>query len=92
MNEAELIEALAAVEHARWSHWQKYLHSQCERLPDGSLVIPSDLVSRWERQIALSYDQLTDSEKESDRDEVKKALPLIRQFIAQRSASDTGLR
>jgi hypothetical protein len=25
----ELIETLAAVEHERWSHWQRHVHSQC---------------------------------------------------------------
>ena len=77
-----LINQLAKVEHQRWSHWQRYLHDQCTKLPDGSLVIPAGLVSRWERQIAHSYDELSEDEKESDRDQVRKYLPLIEQFVS----------
>lgn len=86
MNETELIEALAGLEHARWSHWQNYLHSRCQRLPDGSLVLPPDLVSRWDRQIELGYEELSDEEKESDREQVRKALPLIRAFAVHQQA------
>ena len=73
----ELIEKLAAAEHERWSHWQEYLHSKCERKPDGSLLIPSHLALQWERQIATSYSNLSESEKESDREQVRAYLPLI---------------
>jgi hypothetical protein len=74
----ELLETLASVEHDRWSYWQCYMHSKC--LPqgdDGALLIPADLVKRWEKQIATRYSDLTDDEKESDREQVRKYLPLI---------------
>src|SRR5690606_28823816 len=54
-----LVERLAAVEHERWSHWQRYMHDQGERLQDGSLRIPAELVARWETQITRPYVQLT---------------------------------
>lgn len=73
----DLLEALAAVEHDRWSHWQRYLHSKCARQDDGALLIPADLVKRWERLIATPYKDLTDEEKESDRDQVRKYLPIV---------------
>ena len=72
-----LLEELASKEHERWAHWQRHVHDRCERLADGSLVIPSDLVSRWEKQIATPYHRLSDSEKESDREQVRQYLPLI---------------
>lgn len=72
-----LLEELAAVEHERWSHWQKYLHSKGRREPDGSLLLPAELVARWEAQIATKYEDLKDSQKESDRQQVRKYLPLI---------------
>jgi hypothetical protein len=83
---AQLTEQLAAAEHARWTHWQRYVHSKAERLPDGSLVLPADLVAHWERQMATDYAQLTEQEKESDRDQVRKYLPLI-QLLVERLAS-----
>jgi hypothetical protein len=74
----ELIEALASVEHERWSHWQRYLHSKCIRHgQNGDLLIPAELVKKWEKQIATSYRDLTELEKESDREQVRKYLPLI---------------
>ena len=73
----QLIEALAAVEHERWSHWQRYLHAQCERGADGSLTIPADLVQRWTEQMNASYAELSDREKDSDREQVHRYLPTI---------------
>lgn len=72
-----LIEKLAEVEHERWSHWQRYLHSNCERARDGSLVIPAHLVDRWESQMNTSYSALSEEEKESDREQVRRYLPII---------------
>jgi hypothetical protein len=34
-------------------------------------------VQKWEKQIATSYVDLSESEKESDREQVRKYLPLI---------------
>lgn len=75
--EHQLVEALADIEHMRWAHWQRYLHDACIEQADGSLTIPVDLVKRWERQIRLRYADLDDSEKESDREQVRRYLPLL---------------
>jgi hypothetical protein len=77
-----MVERLAAIEHERWSHWQRYMHSKCLPQSDGSLLIPADLVSRWERQIGTKYSDLDDSGKESDREQVRKYLPLIASELA----------
>ena len=74
---SELLETLAAIEHDRWAHWQRYMHGKGERLPDGSLLLPADLVRRWELQISTPYSELTEREKNSDRDQVKKYLPVV---------------
>ena len=73
----DLMEKLASIEHERWSHWQGYLHSKAVRQPDGSLLLPADLVARWEAQIGKKYVELDDQEKESDREQVRKYLPII---------------
>ena len=75
------IEAGADLEHDRWAGWQKYLHSLCKKNDDGSLTIPKQRVEHWERQIATPYLELSEKEKEYDRIEVRKYLPLIRQTI-----------
>lgn len=70
-------EQLAALEHERWSHWQSYMHSQCEPQSDGSLRIPPALVERWTRQMTTRFDRLSANEKESDREQVRRYLPVI---------------
>ena len=73
----ELMEKLADAEHNGWAHWQKYLHSKCVANEDGSLTIPAELVERWTRQINTPYSELTEKEKESDRNQVR----LIERYI-----------
>ena len=81
----ELLETLASVEHERWSHWQRYVHSKCvPQGDDGALLIPADLVKQWETQIATPYSELTHQEKESDREQVRKYLPLIVSALGKR--------
>ncbi|MGN6757144.1 MAG: hypothetical protein ACTHMJ_12235 [Thermomicrobiales bacterium] len=72
-----LFEQLAAIEHERWAGWQAYLHGMATRNPDGSLTIPADLVARWDRQIVTTYAELSESEKESDREQVRRYWHLL---------------
>lgn len=78
-----LLERLAHIEHERWSHWQRYMHEKGVKQPDGSLLIPSEFVDRWEKQISTEYAALTDQEKESDREQVRKYLPVIAMALAR---------
>lgn len=79
MTDHELYEQLAAIEHTRWSHWQKYLHTHCARRePDGSLTIPAVYVQHWEQMINTPYQFLTETEKASDREQVDRYWHLIR--------------
>ena len=75
----EFIEILAKIEHNRWAHWQLYLHGKCTKKRNGDLIIPSDLVSRWERQINTPYIKLIEDEKESDREEAKRVLQELKE-------------
>lgn len=77
LNSPALLEELAALEHERWSHWQRYMHSQCEATDDGGLLIPPELVEQWTTQLSTPYSTLTDREKESDREQVRRYLPKI---------------
>jgi hypothetical protein len=78
-----ILEDLASIEHERWSHWQSHMHSKALRQPDGSLLIPADLVARWEKQIAARYEELSDVEKESDREQVRKYLSFIARALSE---------
>lgn len=74
----ELVEKLACIEHERWARWQAYLHGYCcVENNDGSLTIPAEKVRLWQRQIDTIYDKLSESEKESERIQVREYLPLI---------------
>jgi hypothetical protein len=79
-----LVERLATIEHDLWSHWQQYMHSKGVKQPDGSMLLPAELVARWEKQIATSYDWLQETEKESDREQVRKYLPVIADAISSK--------
>jgi hypothetical protein len=79
-----LVEELASIEHERWAHWQQYLHGKGMKQPDGSLILPASLVRRWEIQMATSYKDLSESEKQSDREQVYRYLPLISEEIRKR--------
>jgi hypothetical protein len=87
-----LVEELAAQEHQRWAHWQKYVHDKGQRQPDGSIVLPADLVAHWERQINTQYADLTAEEKESDREQVKKYRPLLERWLnlARKESDDNA--
>jgi len=77
----KVLEDLASIEHARWAHWQSHVHGQGIRQDDGSIVLPANLVSRWERQIATPYESLGLDEKAADREQVMRYLPLIKRAI-----------
>lgn len=79
----DIAEHLASIEHQRWSHWQNYMHEQGQKQADGSLVIPAELVKRWEQQASTLYPDLSESEKDSDREQVLRYLPVISEALAK---------
>lgn len=73
----QLREHLADVQHQIWSHWMKYLFNCCVLNEDGSMTIPADKVSRWQRQMITPYSQLTEKERESDRHQADKVIAVV---------------
>ena len=65
------LEKMADKVHESWANWQSWLHSICIKNEDGSLTIPKSRVERWERQIKTKYAELSEEEKESDRNEAR---------------------
>ena len=85
MTEKELIELLAEKEHEGWSHWMNYLFSTCRYTMHGDAVIPMELALRWKIQAHKPYAELSEQEKQSDRDEVAHILPIIQTYMNQPS-------
>jgi hypothetical protein len=66
----ELFEELADIEHQRWSDWQAYCHKVLrENCPSPEL---EEVLKRWDRQIATPYKDLSEKEKDSDREQVMR--------------------
>ena len=70
---------LAAIEHDRWGHWQRYMHAQCHAAPSegGALVIPANLVEQWTWQADTTFAKLSPKEQDSDREQVDRYLPFL---------------
>lgn len=91
MNEPlkSLREELAKLAHSQWSGWMEYLFSKCEVSPDGTMTIPKWAVDRWSRQVKTKYDDLDQSEKDSDRTEADKFIEVInRRAFPAKEAQD----
>jgi hypothetical protein len=52
-------------------------HDKASRQEDSTLLIPADLVARWEKQIKTSYANLSADEQKSDREQVERYLPIV---------------
>lgn len=76
------IEALAELEHKRWSSWMKYLFEKSTLNTDGTATIPAWAVQRWSRQMNTPYDLLSNEEKESDRVEALNTLDVVSSYLS----------
>jgi len=80
----ETFEKLSHYQHEIWSSWMKYMFSLCDKekhpfedKETGNLIIPRAKIKRWKKQIATSYEKLSEKEKQSDRDQVNKFIHLF---------------
>lgn len=96
MTKEELIELLADKEHASWANWMSYLFSKCDDWYEVDVhgkeiysgkIIPLELAERWQKQIGTHYAELTEQEKQSDRDEVDHILPIIDEYVGGKLAN-----
>ena len=83
-------EQLAALEHEQWAHWTRYMLEVLEPLlaygrgvvressshgfGDAGAIKAIEALQRWTRQIETPYVDLTEQEKESDREWADKVL------------------
>ena len=66
----ELIEQMAELEHIQWAHWTAYMLDN----------LTPENVERWKRQIKTPYSELSEKEKESDREWARKSFDIARDF------------
>ena len=71
-------EKIAGAIHKIWSEWIHHLFSLSRNNTNGSVTIPRKLVNRWQRQMTTEYKDLTEVEKDSDREEAQKILTIIK--------------
>lgn len=74
---SDLREQLAALAHDQWSGWMQYLFQLATTHSDQTVVIQPEHVLRWKRQMNMSYAELSEAEKNSDREEADRVLALI---------------
>jgi len=70
-NKKELIEELSDLEHEQWAHWTRYM---IDNFDDKN-------VKQWERQIKTNYKDLTEKEKDGDREWARKVYKIIKDHI-----------
>ena len=74
------LEKIAALCHAQWSGWMKYLFRKGTFNADGTWTMPKEFVDRWMRQAGTDYADLSGPEMDSDRTEAKKFIALFAQM------------
>lgn len=77
----QIREKLAAIEHERWADWQKWCHKVI-RQNDPNLQTENVLM-RWDKQIETPYADLSEKEKQSDREQVDRYWPIIESLIKE---------
>jgi len=73
----DLKEKLAAIEHERWTDWMRYLFGKGYRREDGAIILGKHDVKRWMIQCGTDYAELSELEKQSDRDQVDRYWGLV---------------
>ena len=67
MGTPSLRERLAALEHKQWAHWTRYLLDH----------LTPENTELWRRQIDTPYEELSESEKDSDREWADQVLRIV---------------
>ena len=71
-------EMLAELEHKQWAHWTRYMLAN----------LTPENIERWQRQIETPYSELSEKEKNSDREWADKILSIIQGYKLSEIALD----
>ncbi len=66
-----LYNELAELEHQQWAHWTKYMLDN----------LTPENIERWNKQIETPYVELSEKEKDSDREWAEKVLRIVRKHL-----------
>lgn len=70
---SELKEKLADLEHYQWATWTEYMINNWTK----------ENIERWERQLRTPYSELSEKEKESDREWADRVLKIVNEWKKQ---------
>lgn len=79
------LERIADVVHQVWANWMEYMFTKGWMLTDKGFKIRSDSVIRWRRQMITPYAELSENEKQSDRDIARRYLDVMADFFLEDS-------
>ena len=66
------LEKIAEFCHKQWIHWMTYLVSKINGINADQAIL-----RHWKRQMNTPYEDLTEKEKESDREQARKYIKLM---------------
>ena len=79
-----MVEALAEYAHNAWAGWLRYMFEKADirtkPIVSNLEVVFEPYPTRWWRQMHTSYAELPEVEKESDREEARKILGILREL------------
>ena len=74
MDTPNLRETLADESHEIWAHWMRYMFTKIYYSQGGDWVVPDADIKKWTKQAHTPYSKLSESEKDSDRDQADKLI------------------
>ena len=69
-NYNNLLEILAKLEHEQWAHWTKYMLDN----------LTEENIKRWKTQIDTPYIELSEKEKDFDKEWAQKVINLFNYY------------
>lgn len=65
-----MLEELANLEHEQWAHWTRYMLYN----------LTPENIERWNRQCDTPYSELSEKERESDREWARRVMAIVAQY------------
>ena len=87
MTREELREELADLAHEVWAGWWRYQSTFGQTTPNSSMLLAGEKVTRWSRQARTPYEDLTEQEKQSDREIADRYMEIMDAYLAKTQQS-----